>query len=490
MQGWIKIMKYLSQILKSLNLDESEIPRIKIHGLSIHSKNVKKGDLFIAIKGNKRNGNNFIIEAINRGAVAVITDSSKIKLDKFPFFKVKNCRKALSNIASEYYDNPSSKMSLIGITGTNGKTTTALLVKSILESANLKVGLIGTLGVIAEGIEHEQTLTTPDPISLNKILNNLYLNGFTHIVMEVSSHAIDQARVEDINFEVAAFTNITPEHLDYHENFEKYKETKAKLFQRLTKYSKSIINVDDDFGKILSKQISSEVVPFSKKKKISSYFKNIRCSNQGIHGIINFFDKEIRIQSNLIGGFNSENILTAVTISCSLGIEVKAIEKGITECSSIPGRMESYTLKNNGIAILDYAHTPDAYTKVMITLKEILNEKGRIYVVFGAGGERDKRKRPNMAKALDGYAKHCFITPDNPRYENQNEINDQIIKGFKKSPYSVYNDRSQGIKAALNISKKNDIIAILGKGREKYQDIKGERVFHSDLDIIKEFSCE
>ena len=483
-------MKYLSHILKNVKVNGSEVPKILVSGLSINSKNVKKGDLFIAIKGNKRNGNDFVSEAINRGAVAVITDSPKISLLGVPFFRVENCRKALSRIAAEYYDNPSKKMTLIGITGTNGKTTTCFLVQSILKNANLKVGFIGTLGLIAEGVEHEKTLTTPDPISLNRILHNLYSDGFTHVVMEVSSHSIDQHRVKDINFKIAAFTNIAPEHLDYHGTFEKYKKTKAKLFHRLIKDSKSIINVDDDFGKELPKYISSKIIPFSRKNKIGTYFENVKFSTRGIQGNINSFNKKIKIYSHLMGEFNSENILTAVAISCSLDIKVEAIEKGITECPLIPGRMESYTLKNNGIAILDYAHTPDSYTKVMITLKEILNKKGHIYVVFGAGGDRDKKKRPQMAKALERYAKHCFITPDNPRFENQEEINNQIIEGFKQNNFSIYDDRTQGIKAAFNLSKKNDIVAILGKGREEYQDIKGGKVFHSDLEIIKEFSCE
>ena len=267
------------------------------------------------------------------------------------------------------------KTILIGITGTNGKTTTGFLVKSILKNANLKVGLIGTLGLIAEGFANEGTLTTPDPIKLNKILHNLYLDGFTHVVMEVSSHSIDQHRIKDINFKVAAFTNITPEHLDYHGTFEKYKKTKAKLFHRLIKDSKSVINVDDKFGKELSKYISSEIIPFSLKNKIGTYFTSIRFSTRGIQGIVNSFNKEIKIHSQLMGEFNSENILTAVAISCSLNIKVKLIERGIAKCPLIPGRMESYTLKNKGIAILDYAHTPDSYTKVMTTLKELINKR-------------------------------------------------------------------------------------------------------------------
>ena len=483
-------MKSLNKILKNLGLNNSEIPKVLVSGLSTNSKNIQKGDLFIAIKGNKENGNSFITEAIISGAVAVITDSSFIKSNKVPIFKIQNIRKALSTIASEFYDHPSKKMTLVGITGTNGKTTTACLVKSILEKAKYKVAQIGTLGLIAKGVKYQKTLTTPDPITLNKILYDLNARSFSHVVMEVSSHAIDQYRVNDINFKVAAFTNITPEHLDYHKTFENYKNAKAKLFQLLTEGSKAIINIDDEFGKILLKELSIEVLPFSRKFKIGTYFKTIKLSTTGITGLVTSLGTQIKIESYLLGNFNSENILTAVSISSALNVRARVIEKGIKECPPVPGRMESFSLKGKGIAIIDYAHTPDAYFKVMKTLKEMIGRKGNIYVVFGAGGDRDKVKRPQMAKILETHAKHCFITPDNPRFESQDEINDQIIKGFEQDKYSIYDDRTEGIKAAINISKRNDIVAILGKGREKYQDIKGQKVFHSDLQIINNYSCE
>ena len=483
-------MKSLNEILKNLEINEPEIPKIQIDGLSFNSKKVKKGDLFIAIKGQKQDGNAFIDEAVKFGAAAVITDNSEINLNEVPVLRVQNCRIALSKIAAEYFDNPSKKLTIIGITGTNGKTTTAFLVKSVLENANLKVATLGTLGLIAKGQQHINTLTTPDPITLNKILNDLYLEGFSHIVMEVSSHAIDQYRIKDINFKIACFTNITPEHLDYHGTFENYKNTKAKLFQLLRKGSKAIINIDDDFGEQLIRSLPIESFSFSRKHKIGTYYKNIEFSTQGISGTISSLNEKIKIQSKLIGDFNSENILAAVAITSALNVKAKAIENGIKECPNIPGRMESFPLKNNRIAILDYAHTPDSYKKVMITLKQIIAENGHIYVVFGAGGNRDKNKRPKMARALEDYARHCFITPDNPRFEKQNIINDQIVKGFKENKYSIYNDRREGIKAAINISKKNDVIAVLGKGRETYQEVNGEKLFHSDLDIIREFTCE
>ena len=483
-------MKSLLQLLKTLEIDKSLIPEVSISGLSTNSKSINQGDLFIAIQGKNENGQSYITEAINSGAAAVITNKSYNGNAEVPILKVENSRQALSTIASEFYDNPSKSMTVIGITGTNGKTTTAFLVKSILEKSNLKVALIGTLGLLANDFKHQKTLTTPDSISLNKILHDLNTVGFSHVVMEVSSHALDQYRVADVDFNIAAFTNITPEHLDYHETFENYKNSKAKLFQLLDEDSTTIINIDDLFGKTLSKKLSSEVILFSSKNQIGVHFKSIDVSIKGINGTVSAFGKTLSIKSNLLGNFNAENILAAVGISIALNIKKDIIEVGINECPFVPGRMESFSLFNKGIAIIDYAHTPDSYDKVMRTLKKLLKNNGRIYVVFGAGGNRDKSKRSHMAKILEKYAKHCFITPDNPRYENQSQINAQIIEGFKNNKYSIYDNRDEGIKAAIKISKKNDIVAILGKGREKFQDIQGKKIYHSDLDVLKEYSCE
>ena len=483
-------MKSLLQILKPLGINESQIPEISISGLSTNSKSIDRGDLFIAIKGTHEDGQSYITEAINSGAAAILTDNSYSGNSEVPIIKVENSRKALSTIASEFYDHPSRSMTIVGITGTNGKTTTAFLVKSILENANLKVALIGTLGLIAKNFKYQKTLTTPDPITLNKILHDLNAVGFSHVIMEISSHALDQCRVADVYFNIAAFTNITPEHLDYHKTFENYKNSKAKLFDLLAEDSKAIINTDDPFGKILSKRLSSKVIPFTLKNKVGVHFKSIDFSTKGIMGTISAFGKAYSIKSNLLGDFNAENILAAVGISIALNIKKNIIEIGINKCPLVPGRMESFSLQNKGVAIIDYAHTPDSYNKVMMTIKKLLSNNGHIYVVFGAGGDRDKSKRSRMAQIIERYSKHCFITPDNPRFEKQSQINAQIIEGFKDNKYSVYEDRNQGIEAAIKISKKNDIVAILGKGREKYQDIQGKKIYHSDIDILKEYSCE
>ena len=480
-------MRNLAEIVHNIVPLGHDVPNTLIHGLAMNSNEVNKGDIFIAIPGTRLDGHNFIEQAIDKGASAIISNGKDLGKLPVPQIKVANPRRAASIVASEFYGHPTKHLKVIGVTGTNGKTTTASILKSILDNAGYKVAQIGTLGLIADDFEHIKTLTTPDPITLQKLFSKLKEANYSHIVMEVSSHALDQFRVADVDFDIAVFTNLSPEHLDYHATVESYFQSKLRLFTMLTINSTAIVNISDSFGKRISKKSPAPVVPFSKSNNNSIHYRKMETSITGIVGEIIAGQNKYSIKSKLIGDFNSENILAAVSVAHALGENKKDIENGIRNCNSIPGRMEPYSLSSGAIAIIDYAHTPDAYLKVLSTIMQNLIDSGNLYAVFGAGGDRDKTKRPQMAEIAERFAKHCFITPDNPRTENPEKIAKEISMGFKGSEYTIFCERSLGLKAALERAKEKDIIIVLGKGREQYQDIMGVKSFYSDIEIIKEY---
>lgn len=479
----------LNQLVKGIIAANGAVPATPIKKIRLHSKDVKPGDLYIAVYGTNSDGHDFIPEALDNGASAVITNGRDVGTLPVPQVKVSNPRKAVSYVAAEYYGHPSKELHVIGITGTNGKTSTATLITSILHEAGYKTAQLGTPGVIAEGHKQGKTLTTMDAINLQKLLRDLVDDDFTHVVMEVSSHAIHQYRVADVEFDATVFTNLSPEHLDYHGTMEDYFHAKAKLFTSLPLSATAIINSNDEYGQRLIQKSTAPVIKISSENKSDIYFKKVKSTLEGIKGIISAGQHEIQIDSLLIGDFNKENILSAVGTAVAMGLPMGTISEGIHNCKIVSGRMEKFTTSPGAQIVVDYAHTPDAYEKVLSTIYNLVKNDGKMIALFGCGGNRYTSNRPIMARLVEQYAHFFYITPDNPRYENQERIIKDILIGLSSQNFEVFADRGDALKTALNSLKENDVLVVLGKGRETYQEVDGVRLPYSDIEIIEEF-CE
>ncbi len=479
--------KQLDSLVAGLTPSGKTLPDIEVLGVATHTDNVRPGYLFIAIPGARADGHDYVHTAIDRGAVAVITSGRDLGELPVPQIKVANPRRAASLIAAEFFDHPSRKMTVIGITGTNGKTTTASLISSILQAAGHKTAQLGTLGLIAEDFPRQNTLTTMEPVALQETFARLVQHGFTHLVMEVSSHALQQYRVADVDFNLAIYTNLTPEHLDYHHTMEEYFHAKARLFKMLSITATAVVNTDDRYGEAIKSESTAPVVTTSLSSEADVHFTRIDSTIEGIKGEIRVGEHRYQMESSLIGSFNLENILSAVAAAHILGIPPAAIETGVKSCAVVPGRMEIITTPSGNKVIVDYAHTPDAYEKVLSTVRDLAPDGSRITVVFGAGGDRDASKRPLMASIAESYATRCFVAPDNPRFEDPAQINADVVKGFTRDCYTIFEDRGQALRKALTEMGPDDIVVVLGKGRENYQDIRGEKIPYSDFEIIEEF---
>lgn len=457
----------------------------KIFGITHDSRSVQPGDLYVALRGTNHHGIEFLDEAITNGAVAVATDDDGAEvahLKKLPTIVSPSPRKDMAALAAKIYGNPESRLTLVGVTGTNGKTTTTHMLRSIFLDANEKVGAIGTLGTYLGEENLPGARTTPESTDLYATLAVMAERGITHVFMEVSSHALALNRVSGIKFDVAIFTNLTQDHLDFHGSMENYFAAKALLFT--PEFSKqAIICIDDDWGIKLADQVKIPALTIG----ANGVWKTTK-ANSSPDGIttqqINIANSDsISLAVNMLGSYNAINAACALAASKILGLSVSASLESLKSIRSIPGRLERVSIDSPGTAIVDYAHTPDAVATVLTVIKDA-NPK-RIITVIGCGGDRDSLKRPLMGKVAAQLSDIVIVTDDNPRSEDPATIRKSVLDGAKDGPAQVFDigDRREAISQALKLSQHGDVVAVLGKGHETSQEISG-RVFTFDDRLV------
>lgn len=461
----------------------------KVSSIVSDSRQIQKGSLFVAIRGGSQDGHDFLPQAEHQGAIAIIGEKENPKGLNIPYLRVRDSRKALAKLAATFYGDPSHALCMVGVTGTSGKTTTTYLIESILKAAGHRVGVIGTVNFRYGDRIFDSTHTTPGALELQKLLLEMKNAGCTAVVMEVSSHSLKQHRANSIAFDGVVFTNLSPEHLDFHPDMEDYFASKSILFTDQVEYSVSIgkkiygaLNGDDPYGQRLLADLTSHPYPgFS----FGSYHYDpkIQVSLSGVEGRTG----NIEIRSPLAGLFNVYNILAAIEVCRGIGIEAEAISRGISELKAVPGRLERVPNKRGVHVFVDYAHKPDALDKVLRTLREVRGGH-RLITVFGCGGDRDRKKRPVMGRIATELSDFVFVTSDNPRTEKPEDIISEILQGIdqKSLSFKVEADRKKAIFAAIQEAQDGDLVVIAGKGHEDYQIIAdpssptGTRKIHFD----------
>lgn len=479
-------MQLLKDILYGVNILEVHgTTDVEIASLTFDSRQAQEGVVFFAIKGVVRDGHDFIQDVCAAGCTVVVAEKSIDVPAGIQLIVVDNTSKALAIMAGNFYDEPSKKLKLIGVTGTNGKTTITTLLFNLYSKLGYQCGLISTVVNKICDRDIPSTHTTPDPISLNKLLSEMVEEGVSHCFMEVSSHAIHQHRTLGLTFAGGAFTNITHDHLDYHKTFKEYIDVKKTFFDQLPREAFALTNLDDKNGEVMLQNTKARKCSYA-LKSMGDYRAKV-LENQFSGLVLNINDKEL--WTKLIGDFNAYNLLAVYGISQELGEDETEVLTAISELESVDGRFEYIRSDNGVIAIVDYAHTPDALDNVLKTIENIRTKNETVYTVVGCGGDRDKTKRPVMASIACDRSDKVILTSDNPRTEDPNAIIDEMMEGvdalnFKKTLSIV--DRAQAIKTAASMADRNDIILIAGKGHEKYQEINGVRHDFDDLATIKE----
>ena len=474
------------------------IPVLEIHGntnrdisdVVFDSRKVVDGSMYVAISGTVADGHQFINSAIEKGAIAIVCEEFPENfLEEIVYIKVKNTAKSLGSLAANFYGNPSENLTLIGITGTNGKTSTSTLLFDLLDLLGKKSALISTVEYRIGTEIIPSTHTTPDIITLNQILRKAVDSGCEYAIMEVSSHGIHQYRTEGLSFKIAGFTNITHDHLDYHKTFIDYLNTKKKFFDELSEDAIALINIDDKNGKVMVQNTKATVKTFAMKTLADYHGKMMEADFNGM--LLHFNNQEF--WSTLSGKFNVYNLLLTFGIAVELGFSEIDVLKSLSQLKRVAGRFELLKSEGGIFFVVDYAHTPDALENVLNSINEIRTKNERLICVFGCGGDRDTSKRAEMGKIASSKSTLAIITSDNPRTEDPVEIIKQIEEGVEPQNFSKYTtipDRKEAIKMAIKFAEPKDIVLVAGKGHETYQDINGVKHHFDDKETLLELASK
>ena len=481
-------MKTLQHILPELNvIARNGNGNPEISGLTLDSRKVHPGFVFAALKGTTSNGHDFIPKAIESGAAVVLLEElPQITFPEVIYIQCADVMEVLGACAAAFYDHPSTQLKIVGITGTNGKTTVATLLYDLYTQMGFACGLVSTVVNKIDGDEIPSTHTTPDVVTLNALFADMVKAGCAYVFMEVSSHALHQKRVAGVNFEGAVFTNLTHDHLDYHQTFEHYRDSKKLLFDHLNRDAFALINKDDRNGSFMLQNTKAGRYSYALKSGADFKGKLIEHDFDGM--LLHIADTEAWY--HMVGRFNASNLLAVYGTAFLLGTEPEEIIRNLTMLKRVTGRFETIKSKNRITGIIDYAHTPDALQNVLQTIEEIRSRNEQLITVVGCGGSRDAEKRPVMAEIACRYSDRVILTSDNPRDESPEAILSEMMKGvppqhFKK--VNVISDREEAIKMAVSISNAGDIILLAGKGHEKYQEIKGVKHPFDDREKLEKY---
>lgn len=478
----------LNELIKQIQYTQIVLPKeeIDVKGVNIDSRNVKSGDVFIAMRGTQADGHCYIDAAIAQGASVIICETMPATINpEIAYIKVVNAQSIAGKIATTYYGNPTQKLKLVGVTGTNGKTTIATLLYELMRKMGHKCGLLSTVCNYIDGTPYPATHTTPDAITLNRLLGQMADEGCEYVFMEVSSHALAQERVGGLTFAGGIFTNLTRDHMDFHETMDNYLKAKKSFFDTLPRDAFAITNADDKNGPIMVQNTRADIKKYTTRTLGDYKGRIIEIHLDGM--VLEFNNREFATM--LTGRFNVSNLLAIYATAVELGKEPEEVLRILSTLKPVSGRFETLHSQNGISAIVDYAHTPDAIKNVLGTINNVLNGRGNVITVVGAGGNRDKGKRPLMAQEAVKASSRVIITSDNPRFEEPQSIIDDMLAGLndeqRKKVISI-TDRKEAIRTACALAQKGDVVVVAGKGHENYQDIKGVKHHFDDKEVIKE----